>query len=79
MKRSFWIALLASFVLVNEYLATWLLAVFVGDLDMQQAYAKTFKFASFDSYIFTASFRAIPYIALVLLAAKSKLSLSANG
>ncbi|MGM0525595.1 MAG: hypothetical protein ACQEQ8_05305 [Pseudomonadota bacterium] len=79
MKRNFWIALLASFILVNEYLASWLLAIFVGDLDMQQAYARTFRFASFDSYLLTASFRAIPYIALALLAAKSKLSLSANG
>ncbi|MCC5878590.1 MAG: hypothetical protein JJU03_01645 [Idiomarina sp.] len=79
MKWTFWLVLVAAFVLVNEYLAYWLLALYVGDMDPAGAYALTFRNAGLMSYFFAAAFRAIPFIALAWLAAKSKLNTNVLG
>jgi hypothetical protein len=79
MKRIFWFTLVLLFLLVNEYLSKFLLAVFVGHLEINSAVERTFQYSTIDSYLFSAGFRAIPFIVLGLFAAKSKLSLTSFG
>jgi quinol-cytochrome oxidoreductase complex cytochrome b subunit len=79
MKKTFWIVLILLFLLVNEYLSKFLLAIFVGRLELLDAYERTFQYPSIDSYLFSASFRAIPFLALSIFAAKSKASSSRAG
>lgn len=79
MKRIFWFTLVLLFILANEYLSKFLLAVFVGHLEFTSAVERTFQYSTIDSYLFSAGFRAIPFIVLGLFAAKSQLSLSAFG
>ncbi|MBT0588195.1 hypothetical protein [Alteromonas oceanisediminis] len=71
MKWTFWFFLLFLFLLINEYLAKFMLAVLVGDLGFSDAYTKTFQYASLDSYLMSARYRALPYIALAAFALKS--------
>ena len=79
MKRIFWFTLVLLFLLANEYLSKFLLAVFVGHLEFNSAVERTFQYSTIDSYLFSAGFRAIPFIVLGLFAAISKLSLTAFG
>jgi hypothetical protein len=72
MKRMFWYFLLFLFLMINESFAKFMLAIFVGDLGFSDAYTKTFQYASLGSYIMSASFRTLPYIALSVFALKSK-------
>lgn len=79
MKGTFWVILILLFLFANEYLTKFLLAISVGDLGFSDAYINTFKYVSIDSYLFTASFRAIPYVALAVFAAKSQSAKSQAG
>jgi hypothetical protein len=73
MKWKFWITLVLLFLLINEYLTEFLLALLVGEMDLSSAYESTFRYFSLDSYIDAATYRSIPYVALALFSAKSKL------
>lgn len=83
MKWYFWLALVLCFLLVNEYLSNFFSHVFAEDMGLASAYKETFKYSqgvsSLISYAFFAAFRALPYIALAWIAARSKLSLSLSG
>lgn len=79
MKRIFWVTLVLLFLLANEYFSKFLLAVFVGHLEFNSAIERTLQYSTLNSYLFSAGFRAIPFIVLGLFAAKSKLSLTAFG
>lgn len=79
MKRIFWLTLFLLFLSANEYFSKFLLAVFVGQLEFNSAVERTFQYSTIDSYLFSAGFRAIPFIVLGLFAAKSKLSLTVFG
>lgn len=79
MKGIFWLVLILLFLLVNEYLSKFALAVFVGDLAFSGAYERTFSTFSLTSYLLAASFRAIPFIALGLFAAKTQLNQFPSG
>ncbi len=73
MKRIFWFSLVLAFLFANEYSSKFLLAVFVGKMGISEAVERTLQYASIQSYIFSASFRAIPFVALGLFAAKSSI------
>lgn len=67
------------FLLANEHLSHFLLAIWVGDLSFADAYQHTFRYTTVNSYIFSAAFRAIPYVALALLAVNPKVSTTRVG
>ena len=73
MKWKFWITLVLLFLLVNEYLSKFALALLVGEMDLSGAYERTFRYFSLDGYIDAATYRSIPYVALALFSARSKL------
>ena len=79
MKRIFWFTFVLTFLLANEYLSKFLLAVFVGQLDFLQAVERTFQYSSFSSYLFSASFRTAPFIVLGIFAAKSNVRFAKIG
>ncbi|NDW21958.1 hypothetical protein [Alteromonas hispanica] len=79
MKRIFWVFLILAFLFVNEYLSKFLLAIFVGNLEFSQAVEQTFQYATAKSYLLSAGFRVIPFIALGLFAAKSSVTNSIIG
>jgi hypothetical protein len=79
MKRIFWIFLILAFLIVNEYLAKFLLAIFVGNLEYSQAIERTFEYATVESYLLAAGFRALPFIAIGLIALKTEMSKSIVG
>ena len=79
MKRIFWVLLILAFLFVNEYLSKFLLAIFVGNLEFSQAIERTFQYATAKSYLLSAGFRIIPFVAIGLFAAKSRVTNSIIG
>ena len=71
MRWNFWAVLVLLFLFSNEYLSKFALGLFVGDLGVSNAIDRTFQFASFSSYFFSAGFRAIPFLALAVISVKS--------
>ena len=73
MSKSFWIALIAAFVVINEILVDWLLAIFVGDYGVAEGFIDVTRYLTVDSLLFAAGFRAIPYGALLLVGLTTRL------
>lgn len=71
MQRTFWVTLVLLFLFVNEYASSFLLAIFVGDLGIFEAYERAFQHGSLDSYLMASGYRAIPFLALAAFAAIS--------
>ncbi len=63
-QRIFWLAFVASLLLINENLVHWLLAIFVGNYGIAVGFSDAFKYFSFSGYLFFSAFRAIPYVIL---------------
>lgn len=72
MKKMFWIFLILGFLCVNEYLAEFFLAIFVGNMEAIRAFNQVASGFQLDAYFFSAMFRLVPFVALAILAAKSK-------
>ena len=68
MRWLFWALLFLSFLLINETAVKWLLAVIVGGYDFQAGFESATQYFSLDSFLFSASFRIVPYIALSVVA-----------
>ena len=79
MSKSFWIALIAAFVVINEILVDWVLAVLVGDYGVAEGVSEVTRYLTVDSLLFAAGFRAIPYGALLLVGLTSRLKHSVPG
>ena len=76
MKSKFWIIAIILCLTVNESLMNWMLAVFVGNYGITEGFERGFRFFSFDGYLLSLSFRAIPFVALAFLIAIGKNILS---
>ncbi|MEC9260003.1 MAG: hypothetical protein VYD53_01545 [Pseudomonadota bacterium] len=79
MGKSFWIVLIIAFVVINETLVDWVLAIFVGDYGVAEGFARVTRFLTIDSLLFAAAFRAIPYGALLLVGLTTSLKRSVPG
>ena len=79
MSKSFWIALIAAFVVINEILVDWVLAVLVGDYGVAEGVSEVTRYLTVDSLLFAAGFRAVPYGALLLVGLTSRLKHSVPG
>ena len=79
MSKSFWIALIAAFVVINEILVDWVLAVLVGDYGVAEGVSEVTRYLTVDSLLFAAGFRAFPYGALLLVGLTSRLKHSVPG
>ena len=79
MGKSFWIVLFTAFVVINETLVDWILAIFVGDYGVAEGFARATRFLTVDSLLFAAGFRAIPYGALLLVGLTTRLKHSIPG
>lgn len=79
MGKSFWIGLITAFVVINEILVDWVLAVFVGDYGVAEGFTMVTRFLTVDSLLFAAGFRAIPYGALLLVGLTTNLKRSIPG
>ena len=73
MSKSFWIALIAAFVVINEILVDWVLAVLVGDYGVAEGVSEVTRYLTVDSLLFAAGFRAFPYGALLLVGLTTRL------
>ena len=73
MGKSFWIVLFTAFVVINETLVDWVLAIVVGDYGVAEGFARATRFLTVDSLLFAAGFRAIPYGALLLVGLTTRL------
>ena len=79
MGKSFWIVLFTAFVVINETLVDWALALVVGDYGVAEGFARATRFLTVDSLLFAAGFRAIPYGALLLVGLTTRLKHSIPG
>ena len=79
MGKSFWIVLFTAFVVINETLVDWVLAIVVGDYGVAEGFARVTRFLTVDSLLFAAGFRAIPYGALLLVGLTTRLKHSIPG
>tara|TARA_Y100001001_G_scaffold132191_1_gene131990 strand:- start:363 stop:815 length:453 start_codon:yes stop_codon:yes gene_type:complete len=73
MSKKFWILVIAAFVVINEILVDWLLAIFVGDYGVAEGFIDVTRYLTVDSLLFAAGFRAIPYGALLLVGLTTRL------
>ena len=73
MNKCFWIVLITAFVVINEILVDWLLAIFVGDYGVAEGFIDVTRYLTVDSLLFAAGFRAIPYGALLLVGLTTRL------
>lgn len=73
MSKSFWIVLIAAFVVINEILVDWVLAILVGDFDVAEGFSEVTRYLTVDSLLFSAGFRVIPYGALLLVGLTTRL------
>ena len=73
MGKSFWIVLFTAFVVINETLVDWVLAIVVGDYGVAEGFARATRFLTVDSLLFAAGFRASPYGALLLVGLTTRL------
>ncbi len=79
MRGLFWTLLLLSFLLINETTVEWLLAVTVGGYDPQPGFERVTQYFTLDSFLFSASFRIVPYVVLSAVAIFSSLKNSTIG
>ncbi|RRJ23900.1 hypothetical protein EIK76_07570 [Rheinheimera mesophila] len=79
MRWLFWTLLLLSFLFINETTVNWLLAVIVCGYGPQSGFERATQYFTLDSFLFSASFRIIPYIVLSAVALFSSLKNSAIG
>ena len=73
MSKKFWILVIAAFVVINEILVDWVLAVLVGDYGVAEGVSEVTRYLTVDSLLFAAGFRAIPYGALLLVGLTTRL------
>ena len=73
MSKKFWILVIAAFVVINEIMVDWLLAIFVGDYGVAEGFIDVTRYLTVDSLLFAAGFRAIPYGALLLVGLTTRL------
>lgn len=64
MRWVFWIFLFLSFLLINENTVKWLLAIMVGGYDPQSGFERAIQYLTLDGFLFSASFRIVPYVVL---------------
>lgn len=79
MKWLFWTLLFLSFLLINETTVEWLLAVIVGGYAPQPGFLRVTQYLTLHSFLFSASFRIVPYIVLSAVALFSNLKESCIG
>ena len=79
MSKKFWILVIAAFVVINEILVDWVLAVLVGDYGVAEGVSEVTRYLTVDSLLFAAGFRAFPYGALLLVGLTSRLKHSVPG
>lgn len=79
MNKRFWILVIAAFVVINEILVDWVLAVLVGDYGVAEGVSEVTRYLTVDSLLFAAGFRAVPYGALLLVGLTSRLKHSVPG
>lgn len=79
MSKSFWIVLIAAFVVINEILVDWVLAISVGDFGVAEGFSEVTRYLTVDSLLFAAGFRVIPYGALLLVGLTTSLKRSVPG
>jgi hypothetical protein len=68
MSKMFWLVLLCFFMLVNENLVKFTLSLQANQLSPSQALEDAFRYSSIVSYMFTAFWRAIPFLGLAAFA-----------
>ena len=73
MNKRFWIVLITAFVVINEILVDWVLAVLVGDYGVAEGVSEVTRYLTVDSLLFAAGFRAVPYGALLLVGLTTRL------
>ncbi|WP_414830464.1 hypothetical protein [Alteromonas sp. H39] len=79
MRLLFWILVFLSFLLINETTVEWLLAVIVGGYAPQPGFERATQYFTLESFLFSASFRIVPYILLSAIALFSSLKSSTIG
>ncbi|MEE2000760.1 hypothetical protein QWY20_04790 [Alkalimonas sp. MEB108] len=79
MKWSFWLLMIIGFVFINENIVHWLLAIKVGGYSISDGYTAATRYFTWKSFLFSAYFRAIPYLILALVAVKSRLRFTSQG
>lgn len=79
MRWLFWSSLFLSFLLINETTVNWLLAVIVGGYDLQPGFERATQYSTLASFLFSTSFRIIPYLGLSAVALFSSLKSSTIG
>ena len=68
MSKMFWLVLLCFFIVINEHLAKFTLSLQANQLSPSQALEDAFRYSSIGSYMFTAFWRAIPFLGLAAFA-----------
>ena len=79
MRVSFWLCWFLSFLLVNEYLSEFFLAMFVGKHSVVKSWHIISSPFVFDSYLFSAMFRAIPYVMIAFIVITTGLKTTVHG
>ncbi|GAC16203.1 hypothetical protein [Aliiglaciecola lipolytica] len=79
MKWIFWTLLLLSFILINEITVQWLLAINIGGYEAHPGFERAIQNFTLDSFLFSSSFRLIPYSVLSAIALFSNLKNSTAG
>ena len=67
MKLTFLIISIILCLVLNESMISWLLAVFVGNYEVNDGFKRAFQYFTLNGYVFSLSFRAIPFIILLFL------------
>ena len=67
------------FILINESTISWLLAVVVGQYGIVEGFEKAFRHFSITGFLLSSIFRLVPYLILILIVFKSKLTTSLAG
>ena len=73
MHRTFGLLMVASFIVVNENVVNAILAMVVANYSFSDAIGKATQYYDAYSYLFSAAFRSIPYLALALVLQKTTL------
>ena len=79
MSKSFWIVLITAFIVINEILVDWVLAVLVGDYGVAEGFSEVTRYLTVDSLLLAAGFRAVPYGALLMVGLTTRLKHSVPG
>ncbi|GGF68346.1 hypothetical protein [Alteromonas lipolytica] len=79
MHKGYWLVISVALVLINEVTVHWLVAVLVGHYNVDDGYAVAGRYFALGSFLFSAAFRALPYLILVPVAVISGLHYTVQG